>query len=67
MKITFEEDDIEAAERMTHCDNVFGLLWEINQHCRDRIKYADLSDDVVTELETIRKMICDSALLDLYQ
>lgn len=66
MKITIEEEDKIKAKRLVSCDDAFGLLWDIDQHCRGILKY-DEKKTRDEALEEIREMIYESSLLDLWQ
>jgi hypothetical protein len=77
MKITFELKGIEEedkAQRILRGDEVFSLLWDIDQHIRGKLKYYPefkTKDEEITylteQLEEVRTMIHENNILDLYQ
>ena len=66
MRITIEEDNIDMAQRLTQCDNAFGLLWDIDMKCRDYQKYGTKKTKLEI-LAEIRELIQESHLMDLYK
>ena len=75
MKITLTFDDanddgnfeMQKAQRCVRADEVFSLLWDIDQKCRAWLKW----DDTITETEEkklseIRDEIAMTGILDLY-
>ena len=66
MKITIEEHDKQKAKLLMANDDAFTLLWEIDQYCRSQIKYAE-KKDVDEILDTIRGMIWEDNILDLWE
>ena len=67
MKITIEENDKIKAKRILAADDSFSLLWDIDQKCRETIKYKEISKETETALQEIRDMIWEDNLLDLYE
>ena len=68
MKITFELDDVEEgekAERLLRTDEVFSLLWDINEKLRSYEKYdtKKTRDEIIRE---IRERIWEDNILNLY-
>lgn len=60
--LTFEADFSIQEERQEllsklNCEGYKSILWDVDQHLRNRIKHEDLSDDVCTALEKVREMI----------
>ena len=54
MKINLEFEDYEQAEHYIKGSNYYCALWDLSQHLRDKLKYAELTDcqhDVYEELE----------------
>ena len=54
MKINLEFEDLEDAMPHIHGTNYYCALWDLSQHLRDKLKYAELTDcqhDVYEELE----------------
>ena len=72
MQIIINEEDVDKAKRLLETDNAFGLLWDLDQHCRNIIKYESTCGSRKGDkarnkaLEEIRDIINDSHLLDLY-
>jgi hypothetical protein len=67
MKITIEENDKTKAKRILAVDDVFSLLWDIDQKCRDTIKYKPILNETEMALQEIRDMIWNENLLDLWE
>lgn len=67
MKITIEEKDKLKAKRILATDDAFSLLWDIDQKCRETIKYKEISKETETVIQEIRDMIWEDNLLDLYE
>jgi len=69
MKITIQTRDSLKAERLLKVDEVFSLLWEVNERIRRFYKYEDgqvtgeTSDTVLKEIE---RAIQENNLLNLY-
>jgi hypothetical protein len=68
MKITFELDDVEEgekAERLLRTDEVFSILWDINEKLRSYEKYdtKKTRDEIIRE---IRERIWEDNILNLY-
>ena len=67
----FDMDDLDdncKFQRAVRADEVFTLLWDLDQHCRAKIKWDEsLPEDTVSILEEIRNMINGTGLLELFQ
>ena len=42
MKINLEFEDLEDAMPHIHGSNYYCALWDLSQHIRDKLKYAEL-------------------------
>ncbi len=67
MKIIIQEEDKVKAERLIKCDDAFNLLWDIDQMCRNYIKYGIEKEKSKEDLlQEIRDTILNSNLLELW-
>ena len=48
-------------------EDAFSLLLDIDQKCRELIKYQELSEETEVVLQNIRDMIHEDNLLDLWE
>lgn len=76
MKITFELEGLEEekkAERILRSDDAFSLLWDLDNFCRNKIKYGMEEGDgkkIKTPedaLQAIRDEIHETNLLELWE
>lgn len=66
MKITIEEKDKLKAKRILAADDAFSLLWDIDQKCREVIKYQNVSEETANKIQEIRDMIWEDNILELF-
>ena len=65
MKLTIEKITKDESVRMLKADEVFSLLWDIDQELRSTVKYG--REETKDELaDRIRALIWETNLLDLY-
>jgi hypothetical protein len=68
MRITLnldENEEQDKAKRLLYCDDAFSLIWNIDQLCRNDLKYGSkkTKDEI---LEEIRNEINETNLLELF-
>lgn len=61
---TFHFTHKEDALRCLYSGDMAGALFEIDQLCRNRLKYSECSEDLAKFCEVIRLMIRESVDLD---
>lgn len=66
MQVTIEEKDLQKARRLLATDDVFSLLWELDQKMREYQKYGYGEKTIDDILDELRDMIHEENLLDLY-
>lgn len=76
MKISFELEGLEEerrAQRLLHAEEAFSLLWELDNFCRNKIKYGmneGNGQNIKTPedaLQAIRDEIHETSLLELWE